>query len=107
MKHKINHIEAAVVIAIALTLIVPIAPVFAQTDKTNINEPMPSKFEDFTEGFEDDVVPPTGWLNVDYDGASDLTFNSEIDSYPTSDFNNWVHWVVTWNGSSSASGVHW
>ena len=39
MKHKINHIKAAVVIAIALALIVPAAPVFADTYKQSGKNP--------------------------------------------------------------------
>lgn len=43
---------------------------------------------------------------VDYDGASDLLVGSASNSLTTSDWGKWVHWVLTWNGSSSASNVH-
>ena len=82
MKHKINYIKAAVVIAIALALIIPIAPVLAHSDETMINEPLPSRLEDFTEGFEDGIVPPAGWLNIDYDGDGYSWENST--TYPHS-----------------------
>lgn len=64
---KINHVKAAFVMAIVLTMIVSSVPVLAQIDETIKTEPMQSRLGDFTEGFENGVVPPADWLNIDYD----------------------------------------
>lgn len=42
-------------------------------------------------------------FSVDYDGANDLVVRPSAGSVT---FNEWAHWVVTWDGTANASGVH-
>ena len=86
--NKKNILKGAGVLLIAAVMILSTISVTANTDETKLvalqtksgikyvpqpklTEPMPSRLEDFTEGFEGGAIP-TGWLNVDDDG--DLYF---------------------------------
>ena len=44
------------------------------------------------------------YFTVDY-VTTDLFLYSANGTFPSSDLGKWVHWVVTWDGTSSASGV--
>ncbi len=41
-----------------------------------------------------------------FDGGTNLIVTSAANTLPSTEFNKWVHFVVTWDGSSSASNVH-
>ncbi len=42
---------------------------------------------------------------VDYDGVTDLDAVSAENSLTASDFNKWIHFLITWDGTNLASGV--
>lgn len=43
---------------------------------------------------------------VAYDGGIDLQVRTASNTFPASDFGNWIHWTVTWDGTPNYSGVH-
>jgi len=65
--------KEAVILLIAVIMILSTATVTANTKEniesfSNIKNTNIGPLDTFTEGFEDGIMPPTDWLNIDYDG---------------------------------------
>ena len=56
--------------------------------------------------FQKLVTDSTVMFAVAYDGTNDLQIYAADNTLTSSDFGQWIHWTVTWDGSANTSGVH-
>ncbi len=82
MKRNYIFKEAGILLVVATLILTTVAATANTQTTVKVKDPIIESFDTFTEGFEGGVVPPAGWLNIDYDGDGFLWTIIEPPGFP-------------------------